>query len=70
LLYSHKFKVIFFLIFAYGCKKAYDLYQYIKPFLAIKDQLTGAAGATGGSNPLAALMGGGSGSKPAEPPAN
>ncbi|TNV73296.1 hypothetical protein FGO68_gene596 [Halteria grandinella] len=69
LLYNHKFKVIFFLIFAYGCKKAYDLYQYIKPFLAIKDQLTGAAGA-GGANPLAALMGGGGAGKPVEPPAN
>ncbi len=42
-LWNHKFKVIFGLIALYGAKKCYDLYRFIKPFLDLKNQLTGGA---------------------------
>ena len=35
--YNHKFKLIALLLLLYGTKKAYDLYCYIKPILAMKD---------------------------------
>ena len=40
--YNHKFKLIFFLGSTYAAKKCYDLYIFIKPFLAIKNQLSAA----------------------------
>ena len=40
-LWNHKFKVIFILIALYGAKKCYDLYKFVKPFLDLKNQLTG-----------------------------
>jgi hypothetical protein len=40
-LWNHKFKFLFSLIVLYGAKKCYDLYKFIKPFLELKNQLTG-----------------------------
>ena len=52
--WNHKFKFIFLLIALYGAKKAYDLYKFVKPFLDLKNQLTGSAPPANnqpGSNP-------------------
>ena len=44
--YNHKFKLLFFLLFAYGAKKCYDLYKFIAPFLKMKNQLMGGGGSS------------------------
>jgi hypothetical protein len=49
-IWNHKFKVIFGLIALYGAKKCYDLYRFIKPFLDLKNQLTGGAPPTSAAN--------------------
>ena len=48
--WNHKFKFIFLLIALYGAKKAYDLYKFVKPFLDLKNQLTGGAPSSKSSN--------------------
>ena len=49
-LWNHKFKVIFTLIAIYGAKKCYDLYKFVKPFLDLKNQLTGGGKASSTSS--------------------
>jgi hypothetical protein len=49
-LYNHKFKIIFLLGLGYTVKKLYDLYVFVKPFLDLKNQLTGTASNAGSSS--------------------
>lgn len=46
-LYNHKFKILFLLGLGYTAKKLYDLYVFVKPFLDLKNQLTGGASNAG-----------------------
>jgi hypothetical protein len=55
-LYNHKFKVILAILLGYGAKKCYDMYTFIRPFLQMKNQITGGGGGELGE--LAKLLGG------------
>ena len=39
--YNHKIKLTFLIVSLYGLKKAYNLYQYLKPFLDLKRAMEG-----------------------------
>ena len=50
--YSHKFKLGFLILALYLAKKGYDLYKFLKPLLAMKNDLMGMGGSSSNQQQL------------------